>query len=1070
MPQEAIREFDGKALLNKWASLNRDGHTDRIKAVQVAPNTDIDALPKEHSWLLDTALVVKPDQLIKRRGKSNLILLNSSWKDAISWINERRGKRVTIGKTSGVLDHFLIEPFIPHEQSDEYYICIHALREGDEILFYHQGGVDIGDVDAKAQRLFVSLGETLDEDLIKSNLIQNVPIQRQDFLAQYIRNLFEFYCTLHFAYLEINPLVFTSEPAEIHALDLAAKLDESAKFECSKYWGDVEFPPSFGREASPEEEYIASLDAQTGASLKLTILNPKGRIWTLVAGGGASVIYADTICDYGFASELANYGEYSGAPTESQTYSYTRTILDLMTRESHPDGKFLFIGGGIANFTNVAETFNGIIRAMKEFQSQLSSQNVRIYVRRAGPNYQDGLKKMRDFGERSDLQIEVYGPETHITSIVAMALKKPVFSLEFDDSKLLAGLDAALRQKRLKELQDAIRSPTAWFTFSTEAIVYGMQPGAVQNMLDFDFICRREKRSVVAMVYTFSANHYRKFYWGSKEIMIPVFQSLSEALHSFPNVSVIVNFASFRSVYDSTLDMMRFPQIKTIALIAEGVPERRTRTLIKLANEKRINIIGPATVGGIKPGCFRIGNTGGMLDNIISSKLYRPGSVAYVSRSGGLSNELNNIISRLTDGVYEGVAIGGDRYPASTFVEHLERYEKDPNVKMLVLLGEVGGVLEYDVVNALKSKTITKPLVAWCTGTCASAFSYDVQFGHAGAMAQANEETAAAKNAALKAAGAIVPQNFEDFAKSINEQYISLVSKGVIIPAAEIDPPKIPLDYAWARKLGLIRRPSSFVSSISDERGDELTYAGMKISNVFSENMGVGGVLGLLWFRRRLPDYACRFIEMVLMVTADHGPAVAGAHNTIVAARAGKDLISSLVSGLLTIGPRFGGALDGAADQFASAFRKGQSPEDFVDDMRNKKILIQGIGHKVKSLENPDARVTIIKSFAQRHFASNELLDYALGVEQVTTKKKSNLILNVDGCIAVCFVDLLRSCGSFKEEEVNEYISMGTLNGLFVLGRSIGFIGHYLDQNRLKQGLYRHDTDDISYILDEANL
>lgn len=67
-------------------------------------------------------------------------------------------------------------------------------------------------------------------------------------------------------------------------------------------------------------------------------------------------------------------------------------------------------------------------------------------------------------------------------------------------------------------------------------------------------------------------------------------------------------------------------------------------------------------VGGIKPGCFKIGNTGGMIDNILSSKLYRPGSVAYVSRSGGMSNELNNIISRMTNGVYEGVAIGGDRW------------------------------------------------------------------------------------------------------------------------------------------------------------------------------------------------------------------------------------------------------------------------------------------------------------------------------------------------------------------------------------------------------------------------
>ncbi len=57
-----------------------------------------------------------------------------------------------------------------------------------------------------------------------------------------------------------------------------------------------------------------------------------------------------------------------------------------------------------------------------------------------------------------------------------------------------------------------------------------------------------------------------------------------------------------------------------------------------------------------------------MLDNILSSKLYRPGSVAYVSRSGGMSNELNNIISRNADGVFEGVAIGGDRYVLVTLV------------------------------------------------------------------------------------------------------------------------------------------------------------------------------------------------------------------------------------------------------------------------------------------------------------------------------------------------------------------------------------------------------------------
>ena len=102
---------------------------------------------------------------------------------------------------------------------------------------------------------------------------------------------------------------------------------------------------------------------------------------------------SDAIAAAGFAEELANYGEYSGAPTEGQTYEYAKTIIDLITRgEVHPKGKILIIGGGIANFTNVAATFKGIIRALKEYKTALIRSKVEIYVRRGGPNYQEGLK------------------------------------------------------------------------------------------------------------------------------------------------------------------------------------------------------------------------------------------------------------------------------------------------------------------------------------------------------------------------------------------------------------------------------------------------------------------------------------------------------------------------------------------------------------------------------------------------------------------------------------------------------------------------------------------------------
>uniref|UniRef100_T1J8J3 ATP-citrate synthase n=1 Tax=Strigamia maritima TaxID=126957 RepID=T1J8J3_STRMM len=1069
MSAKAIREATGKELLNKHLG----EFAVKSHYVSVDENTKWDSLTHEYPWLLNEKLVVKPDQLIKRRGKLGLIKVNVDLTGVKQWVTERMGKNV---------------------QEEEFYVCIYSHRYADTILFHHEGGVDIGDVDAKAVKLDIPIDGSTTSTQIKQVLMKSVAPEKQDCITNFIESLYNTYVALHFTYLEINPLVVTK--GSIYILDLAAKLDATADFMCKNKWGEISYPPPFGRDAYPEEAYIAELDAKSGASLKLTILNKRGRIWTMVAGGGASVIYSDTICDLGASNELANYGEYSGAPSEQQTYEYAKTILGLMTQEKHPDGKILIIGGGIANFTNVAATFKGIVKALQEFQGKLIDHHVSIFVRRAGPNYQEGLRVMREIGQTLGIPIRVYGPETHMTAIVSMALGKRALPPEPEPMQTTANfllpagmvniqsppasrrgtitsnnstLLASLRNDPVGNGDREDPFPSVLFTQKTKAIVWGMQTRAVQSMLDFDFACARQEPSVAAMVYPFSGNHRQKFYWGHKEILIGVYKNMDEAMKKHPDADVMVNFASLRSAYDSTIETLQFPQIRTIAIIAEGIPENLTRKLIKAAHEKKVAIIGPATVGGVKPGCFKIGNTGGMMDNILSSKLYRPGSVAYVSRSGGMSNELNNIISRATNGVHEGIAIGGDRYPGTTFMDHLLRFQADINVKMLVLLGEVGGVEEYDVCKAIKDGVITKPLVAWCIGTCASMFTSEVQFGHAGACANDDRETAIAKNKALREVGAFVPANFDELMETIRDVYCGMVEQGQIIPQCEVPPPTVPMDYSWARELGLIRKPASFMSSICDDRGQELIYAGMPITDVIREGIGIGGVLSLLWFQRRLPTYACKFLEMCLMVTADHGPAVSGAHNTIVCARAGKDLVSSLVSGLLTIGDRFGGALDAAARQFSEAHDAGTIPMDFVNSMRKKGELIMGIGHRVKSINNPDMRVQILKEFTIEHFPSTPVLNYALEVEKITTSKKPNLILNVDGFIGVAMVDLLRYSGCFTREEAQEYLDIGTLNGLFVLGRSMGFIGHFLDQKRLKQGLYRHPWDDISYVLPELN-
>lgn len=602
------------------------------------------------------------------------------------------------------------------------------------------------------------------------------------------------------------------------------------------------------------------------------------------------------------------------------------------------------------------------------------------------------------------------------------------------------------------------------FTKDTRAIIYGYQVNAIQRMLDFDFACGRSTPSVAAIVNP-SRGGWHKVFYGQREILLPMYRTLAEASDAHPDADVMVNFASQRSAYPTTMEALDNPHIKTVAVIAEGVPERKSRVMAAKAKSQGKWIIGPATVGGVKAGCFKIGDTAGTIENIVESKLHRPGSVGFVSKSGGLSNECYNIIARNTDGLYEGIAIGGDAYPGSTLLDHILRFERIPEVKMIAALGEIGGVEELGIVDALKAKKIKKPLVIWVTGTCAKMFPTGVQFGHAGAKADTTLETADAKNAALKEAGAIVPQSFDDYGDRIQETYKKLVADGVIKPASEVDTPQFPMDYAAAMKRGMIRKPAEFICTISNDKGEELTYSDVPISEVIAEDYGLGGVIGLLWFKRKLPAFARKFLETVLVLTADHGPAVSGAHNAIVAARAGKDIISSLVSGLLTIGPRFGGAIDGAAQEFKRAFEAGLSAEEFVKEMKGKGINIPGIGHRVKSVTNPDMRVTQLKTFVKEHFKQTKLLDYALQVEGITTQKKGNLILNVDGCIGITFVDLLWSMPDmFTKEQVDDIIGLGCLNALFVLGRSIGIFGHVFDQKRLAQPLYRTPYDEIAYM------
>ncbi|KEH38194.1 ATP-citrate synthase alpha chain protein [Medicago truncatula] len=356
--------------------------------------------------------------LFGKRGKSGLVALNLDLAGVAAFVKERLGKEVEMGGCKGPITTFIVEPFIPH--NEEFYLNIVSDRLGNSISFSECGGIDIEENWDKVKTVFIPTGESLTAENI-SPLIATLPLEIKGELEDFLKVIFNIFQDLDFTFLEMNP--FALVDGKPYPLDMRGELDDTATFKNFKKWGNIEFPLPFGRVMSPTESFIHGLDEKTSASLKFTVLNPVGRIWTMVAGGGASVIYADTVGDLGYAPELGNYAEYSGAPKEGEVLQYARVVIDCAT--ANPDGqkRALVIGGGIANFTDVAATFSGIIRALKEKEQKLKEANMHIYVRRGGPNYQRGLAKMRALGEEIGIPIEVYGPEATMTGICKQAIQ-----------------------------------------------------------------------------------------------------------------------------------------------------------------------------------------------------------------------------------------------------------------------------------------------------------------------------------------------------------------------------------------------------------------------------------------------------------------------------------------------------------------------------------------------------------------------------------------------------------------------------------------------------------------------
>jgi succinyl-CoA synthetase alpha subunit len=221
---------------------------------------------------------------------------------------------------------------------------------------------------------------------------------------------------------------------------------------------------------------------------------------------------------------------------------------------------------------------------------------------------------------------------------------------------------------------------------------------------------------------------------------IPVFDSFREAVEETDANAAMV-FVPARFAADSILEAAE-AGIRTIIAITEGIPAHdELRVSTHLGRLGDVRLIGPNCPGVLSPGKANVG--------IIPADFFKEGNIGVVSRSGTLTYQIGNELAQRGFGNSSIVGIGGDPVPGSSFIDVLELFEADPETKLVVMSGEIGGSAEEEAAEFIATG-VSKPVVAYIAGFTAPPGK---TMGHAGAIVSGSKGTAAAKAEALEAAG-----------------------------------------------------------------------------------------------------------------------------------------------------------------------------------------------------------------------------------------------------------------------------------------------------------------------------
>lgn len=244
---------------------------------------------------------------------------------------------------------------------------------------------------------------------------------------------------------------------------------------------------------------------------------------------------------------------------------------------------------------------------------------------------------------------------------------------------------------------------------------------------------------------------------GQRVEKVPVYDTVAEAVRKHPdiNCSLIVVPPSF--VKDAALEAIQ-QRIPLINILTEHVPTADTALIVAYARAFGSRIVGPSSVGIISPGKAKVGSIGA--SEMV--RVYKPGSVGLISKSGGMTSEIALALSNAGLGQSTVVGIGADYILGTDFADLLSLYAKDSQTKVVVLFGEVGGTYEERAAEYIRKAKFRKPIVALIAGAFGDALPEETVLGHAGAIVSRGRGSYVSKIKALKKAGVHLATSVEE--------------------------------------------------------------------------------------------------------------------------------------------------------------------------------------------------------------------------------------------------------------------------------------------------------------------